>query len=88
LSPPFPARSHRHDVAASGAVLDGIRHQRHRLDGFPEFIAHAKANPGKISFGSPGIGTPGHVSGELFKIIGTSNNDEFFVGLIASASRR
>jgi len=33
----------------------------------PEFIAHAKANPGKISFGSPGIGTPGHVSGELFK---------------------
>ena len=32
-----------------------------------EFIAHAKANPGNISFGSPGIGTPGHVSGELFK---------------------
>ncbi len=35
----------------------------------PEFIAHAKANPGQISFGSPGIGTPGHVSGELFKIM-------------------
>jgi tripartite-type tricarboxylate transporter receptor subunit TctC len=35
----------------------------------PEFIAHGKANPGKISFGSPGIGTPGHVSGELFKIM-------------------
>jgi len=35
----------------------------------PEFIAHAKMNPGKISFGSPGIGTPGHVSGELFKIM-------------------
>jgi tripartite-type tricarboxylate transporter receptor subunit TctC len=35
----------------------------------PEFIAHAKASPGKISFGSPGIGTPGHVSGELFKIM-------------------
>jgi tripartite-type tricarboxylate transporter receptor subunit TctC len=35
----------------------------------PEFIAHAKANPGKISFGSPGIGTPGHVSGELFKMM-------------------
>jgi tripartite-type tricarboxylate transporter receptor subunit TctC len=31
----------------------------------PEFIAHAKANPGKISLGSPGIGTPGHVAGEL-----------------------
>ena len=35
----------------------------------PEFVAHAKANPGKVSFGSPGIGTPGHVSGELFKIM-------------------
>jgi len=35
----------------------------------PEFIAHAKANPGKISFGSPGIGTPGHVAGELLKIM-------------------
>jgi tripartite-type tricarboxylate transporter receptor subunit TctC len=35
----------------------------------PEFIAHAKDNPGKISFGSPGIGTPGHVAGELFKMM-------------------
>jgi tripartite-type tricarboxylate transporter receptor subunit TctC len=35
----------------------------------PEFIAHAKGNPGKISFGSPGIGTPGHVSGELFNMM-------------------
>jgi tripartite-type tricarboxylate transporter receptor subunit TctC len=35
----------------------------------PQLIAHAKANPGKISFGSPGIGTPGHVSGELFKMM-------------------
>src|SRR6266545_895580 len=35
----------------------------------PEFIAYAKANPGKISVGSPGIGTPGHVAGELFKMM-------------------
>jgi len=35
----------------------------------PEFTAYAKSNPGKISFGSPGIGTPGHVAGELFKIM-------------------
>jgi tripartite-type tricarboxylate transporter receptor subunit TctC len=33
----------------------------------PEFIAYAKANPGKISVASGGIGTPGHLSGELFK---------------------
>jgi tripartite-type tricarboxylate transporter receptor subunit TctC len=35
----------------------------------PEFIAYAKANPGKISMASTGIGTPGHVAGELFKMM-------------------
>jgi tripartite-type tricarboxylate transporter receptor subunit TctC len=35
----------------------------------PEFIAYAKANPGKISMGSPGIGSTPHVSGELFKMM-------------------
>jgi tripartite-type tricarboxylate transporter receptor subunit TctC len=34
----------------------------------PEFIAHAKTNPGKISMASPGIGSPQHVAGELFKL--------------------
>jgi len=33
----------------------------------PEFIAYAKANPGKISMASAGHGHPSHVSGELFK---------------------
>ena len=32
-----------------------------------ELIAYAKANPNKLSFGSPGIGTSIHVSGELMK---------------------
>jgi tripartite-type tricarboxylate transporter receptor subunit TctC len=34
-----------------------------------EFIAYAKANPGKINMGSGGIGTTLHVSGELFKMM-------------------
>jgi tripartite-type tricarboxylate transporter receptor subunit TctC len=33
----------------------------------PEFIAYAKANPGKISMASAGIGSGPHLSGEMFK---------------------
>jgi tripartite-type tricarboxylate transporter receptor subunit TctC len=35
----------------------------------PEFIAFAKSNPGKINMASAGNGTPGHMSGELFKMM-------------------
>jgi tripartite-type tricarboxylate transporter receptor subunit TctC len=31
-----------------------------------EYVAAAKANPGKVSFGSAGAGTPGHLTGEMF----------------------
>jgi tripartite-type tricarboxylate transporter receptor subunit TctC len=35
----------------------------------PQFISYAKANPGKISMASPGIGTGPHMAGELFKVM-------------------
>jgi tripartite-type tricarboxylate transporter receptor subunit TctC len=35
----------------------------------PEFIAYAKANPGKVNMASAGSGTPQHISGELFKLM-------------------
>lgn len=34
-----------------------------------DFVAHAKANPGKVNFGSAGNGTTHHLAGELFKIV-------------------
>jgi tripartite-type tricarboxylate transporter receptor subunit TctC len=36
---------------------------------FPDFIAYAKANPGKVNIASPGVGTPMHVSIELLKMM-------------------
>ena len=36
----------------------------------PEFIAYVRANLGKINFASEGIGSLGHLCGELFKIVG------------------
>jgi tripartite-type tricarboxylate transporter receptor subunit TctC len=35
----------------------------------PEFIAHARANPGKVSMATAGIGSLAHVFGELFKMM-------------------
>jgi tripartite-type tricarboxylate transporter receptor subunit TctC len=35
----------------------------------PEFIAYAKATPGKINYASAGTGAPSHVTGELFKMM-------------------
>jgi len=39
----------------------------------PEFIAHAKANPGKISMATGGVGSSSHVFGELFKMMAGIN---------------
>ena len=38
-----------------------------------EFVAYAKANPGKINFASPGVGTTNHLCGELFKMATSIN---------------
>jgi len=35
----------------------------------PEFVAYAKANPGKVNMASSGIGGGGHLAGELFKML-------------------
>ena len=37
------------------------------IQSLPDLIAEAKRNPGKLTFGSPEVGTAGHLVGELFK---------------------
>jgi tripartite-type tricarboxylate transporter receptor subunit TctC len=39
------------------------------INSVPEFIAYAKANPGKVNMASGGNGSPQHVAGALFKIM-------------------
>jgi tripartite-type tricarboxylate transporter receptor subunit TctC len=39
----------------------------------PDFIAYAKANPGRVNMASAGTGAPSHVSGELFKMMAGVN---------------
>lgn len=38
-----------------------------KINSFAALVAYGKANPGKLNFASPGIGTTGHLAGEMFK---------------------
>jgi tripartite-type tricarboxylate transporter receptor subunit TctC len=59
------------DVAPVASLSRGafvmIVHPAFQASTVPEFIAYAKANPGKINMASGGIGTANHVAGEMFK---------------------
>jgi tripartite-type tricarboxylate transporter receptor subunit TctC len=62
-----------HDIAPVAGIYRDTQvmlvHSSVPTETIPEFIAYAKRNPGKINFGSGGIGTVSHVTGELFKMM-------------------
>jgi len=51
---------------ATGSIVLAV-HPSVPADTVPAFIAYAKAQPGKINYGSPGFATPHHLAMELFK---------------------
>jgi tripartite-type tricarboxylate transporter receptor subunit TctC len=61
------------DIAPVAGIARGphvlVVHPSFPAKTIPEFIAHAKANPGKVNFGSAGIGTMAHMAPELFKVM-------------------
>lgn len=49
--------------------LLAVNPERIKARTVPELIAYLKANPGKVTFGSAGVGTTQHLAGELFQIM-------------------
>ena len=54
-------------MAAWGSLML-VANPKTGIKSMQELIAKAKASPGSVSFGSPGVGTPHHMAMELFKV--------------------
>jgi tripartite-type tricarboxylate transporter receptor subunit TctC len=64
------------DIAVVGVIrgpLVMMVHPSVQAKTVPEFIAFAKANPGKVSMASAGNGNATHLAGELFKVMTSTN---------------
>ena len=65
---PFDAEKDLVPVASAARVLVYLMtHPSVPVNSFAEFVAYARANPGKLSFGSPGNGSSPHLATEMFK---------------------
>jgi tripartite-type tricarboxylate transporter receptor subunit TctC len=62
-----------HEIAPVASIANGplvlVVHPSLPVKTVPEFITYAKANPGKVNFGSSGTGSLVQMAGELFKVM-------------------
>lgn len=65
--PVDPAKDLQHVALLANTQLFIVTRPTLAPNTLAEFVAYAKANPGKLSYGSAGNGTTPHVGGELFK---------------------
>lgn len=66
-APFHPVRDFSPVSMAAWGTLMLVANPRTGIKSMADLIAQAKARPGSISFGSPGVGTPHHMAMELFK---------------------
>lgn len=67
---PYDARRDFTPLALIATVPNAlVVHPSLPVHSVAELIAHARANPGRLSFGSTGIGGANHLAGELFKVM-------------------
>ena len=63
---PFdPLKDFDHITIALGTASVILVNNDLPVKSLADLVAYAKANPGKLSYGSPGVGTPQHVAGEM-----------------------
>jgi tripartite-type tricarboxylate transporter receptor subunit TctC len=61
-----PTRALTPVVATGGVSLYVLLHPNVPAKNFSEFMAHLRANPGKLNYGTPGNGTSPHIATEVF----------------------
>jgi len=65
--PVDPAKEFQHAALLANTQLFLVTRPTLEVKNVKELVAYAKANPGKLSYGSAGTGTTPHIGGELFK---------------------
>jgi len=63
-----PVASFRPIIKIGRGFIVFVVHPSIPAETVPAFVAYAKARPGRINYGSPGLGTPHHLAMELFKL--------------------